>query len=158
MRQPHLEELAEQLRTIAARLARADYSSSQPLYVSLHLQVRTEAGPDDFRQDLVREIGSALYGADASEELVSGTLRVHGPDGPLAGPVTLYTPNLVCGQQAMFWPDQEAIDARCTLPLAHEGVHRDDPLAMEWEPDGCDDPCAAGCSDPAAHAEGGHDV
>lgn len=38
-----------------------------------------------------------------------------------------------CGATTVFWPDQEAIDARCVLPRGHEPSdrHRDEDLG-EW--------------------------
>lgn len=37
-----------------------------------------------------------------------------------------------CGVTAVFWPDDEACDAVCMLPVLHEGQHEDEILG-EWE-------------------------
>lgn len=42
--------------------------------------------------------------------------------------------SVACGAHAVFWPDVEACDAECILPLGHEGPHRDAILG-EWDED-----------------------
>lgn len=41
-----------------------------------------------------------------------------------------------CGAQATFWPDVEACEAECALPLGHQPaeVHEDETLG-EWHED-----------------------
>lgn len=37
-----------------------------------------------------------------------------------------------CGEQTVFWPDVEACEAICILPLGHSGLHEDEILG-EWD-------------------------
>lgn len=42
----------------------------------------------------------------------------------------------VCGARTVFWPDDEACDATCVLPLGHQpaSVHEDEILG-QWSED-----------------------
>lgn len=44
----------------------------------------------------------------------------------------VHDPPLVCGAEALFWPDEEACEAVCGLPLGHDGDHMS-PSLGRWD-------------------------
>lgn len=160
----HILAVVEQLRDVADALETSDYPSDVVLYATVGLQVVREAGPESERRALVDHLVAHVLPELKGDAREGATYRTsNGFGGPVM--VTVYTGRDVepCDHMTVLWPGEEDLDVRCVLPAGHKGSHADGPdhetATNVWRnDDDPEDPCAGGCSNPALHAEGGHDV
>jgi len=46
------------------------------------------------------------------------------------------TPCIMCDSATVFWPEEECIEARCSLVADHDGPHFDEHLETHWDDNG----------------------